>query len=170
MELSKNFSEIERKFLLKGGIPSTPFTSTTVVHRHYLHIDHQAEMRIQSKGENSYELERKVLDSQSPLRRWSMKASITADEFQNLKKSAIGNQISYLKHSVDMPGIAIKEYLDQLAGLIIVEVEFADLQTAQVFRPSQSWIGREITEHAYARDSGLIRIASFDELAAQLSQ
>lgn len=170
MEISKNFAEIERKFLLKDVIPSKVVISTTQVHRHYLYTDSQVEMRMQRRGEDHYELERKIPDEQSPhLLRWSMKASITVGEFERMRECAIGNPITYLKHNTDVQGIAIKEYLDQLAGLIIVEIEFDNLQLAQNFHSSQPWIGTEITALSYSRDSGLIHISNFNELAAQLS-
>lgn len=168
MDLSKNFTEIERKFLLRDVVPSSLAIRTIPVQRYYLYADAQAEIRIQRKGEDHYELESKVADAQSPLLRWSMKADLTAREFETLREGAIGNPIHYLKHDTDVPGIAIKEYLDQLAGLAIVEAEFADLSAAQEFRPSPSWIGAEITNVAYARDSGLIRVVDFAEIAAQL--
>jgi CYTH domain-containing protein len=169
MELSKNFAEIERKFLLKGSIPSGLVASTTQVHRHYLYVDTQVEIRIQRRDENRYELERKVPDTKSPLLRWSMKASIVAGEFERLRECAIGNPITYLKHRTDVPSVTIKEYLDQLAGFIIVEVEFDDLQSAQEYHPLYPWISAEITDRAYSRDSGLIYMSNFNELVVQLS-
>jgi CYTH domain-containing protein len=166
MEIAKNFAEIERKFLLKDGIPSGLVISTIPVHRHYLYADSQVEMRIQRKGKDCYELERKIFES--PLLRWSMETSITIGEYKKLRKHATGNQIHYLKHDTDVSGVIIKEYLDQLAGLLIVEVEFTDLQSAQNFHPAQPWIGREITDLTYSRDSGLIYVADFNEFAAKL--
>ncbi len=168
MELSQNFAEIERKFLLKGSIPSDVALSTLEVHRSYLYTDSQVEMRIQKRGEDRYELERKIADPNSPLVRWSMKASISAAEFETLRKSALGNQISYFKHKTNMPGVTIKQYLDHLAGLAIVEAEFADLYAAEGFHPSLPWFGPEITGHAFSRDSGLIHVANFADLAQHL--
>lgn len=97
-----------------------------------------------------------------------MKASITAAEFQKLQGLAIGHSISYLKHQLDIPGISIKEYLDQLAGFAIVEIEFKDLQSAPEFHPSHPWIGPEITHLPFSRDSGLIHTVNFAGLAPQL--
>lgn len=168
MDIAKNFSEIERKFLLKGAYSPSLVMGTTRVQRHYLYADSHVELRIQKKDKARYELERKLPDPQSPLVRWSMKGSITVGEFEKLRECAIGNTISYLKHDTNMPGVALKEYLDQLAGLVIVEVEFIDLQSAQDFHPSLSWVGTEITDRAYSRDSGLIHVANFDDLTQHL--
>ena len=166
MEIAKNFAEIERKFLLKDGIPSGLVISTITVHRHYLYADSQVEMRIQRKDKDCYELERKIFESS--LLRWSMKASITIGEYERFRKHTTGNQIHYLKHDTDVSGVIIKEYLDQLAGLVIVEVVFSDLQSAHTFHPTEPWIGREITDLTYSRDSGLIFVADFNALAAKL--
>jgi CYTH domain-containing protein len=160
MNLATNYAEIERKFLLRGTMPLGVVTHTTEVHRHYLYFDPQTELRIQKKGEDHYELERKILDVNAPLLRWSMKAPLTVGEFERLRACAIGNPIHYKKHRTNISGTSIKEYFNQLAGLFIVEAEFPDLASAQNFHPAQPWMNVEITDLKYSRDSGLIHLTS----------
>lgn len=165
MDLSKNFSETERKFLFKATInPSIIVGTPKSVLRYYLYANGQVELRVQQKNENEYELERRAQDEAKPLKRWGMKMSITKDEFEKLKTLSVGRPIQYRKHQTKVPGIFLKEYEGALSGFVIVEVEFPSEELAREFHPIHEWIGREVSDSPYSRDSGLIDVASWDEL------
>lgn len=170
MELSKNFIEIERKFLFRGTFDSSMcIGSPKNVQRYYVYSDDQIDVRVQQKNDDEYELERRVQDPASRLMRSGMKMPISKSEFDRLKSISVGHPIHYRKHQTKFPRMFLKEYRGQLAGLVLVEVEFHHVEDALQFRANQEWVGGEITDSPYSRDSGLMEIPSWDELKRRLN-
>lgn len=157
MNLATNFEAIERKFLVKSLPVDLANTQSSLCERYYLYADEITELRIQKKGDR-YEMERKVEGAHSWVRN-SFKAQLIEGEFLNLQKSAVGNPIIFQKYRISSgPNVSIKKYSGHVDGFMLAEVDFPTLEEAQLFQPFD-WLGREISDESFSRDSGLIHLS-----------
>ena len=158
MNLSTNFQAIERKFLVKFLPDDLVNMASSFCERYYLYTDDSVELRIQRKGDQ-YEMERKVAGTHSWVRD-SFKAKMTEKEFLHLQKSVIGNPVLFEKYRVSSsPNVSIKKYSGHVDGFMLAEVDFPTLEEAQLFQPFD-WLGREISDESFSRDSGLIHLSA----------
>lgn len=153
---------IERKFLLNKLPLECSETNFVNFERYYLYIDKSIELRIQQKND-TYELERKVQDKENKLARVSHKLAISKAEFEILKDKSIGKKIVFKKYKLTNSDIAIKKYENEFEGLILLEVEFKTLEDALSFQ-AQKWMGKDVSDSPFSRDSALIHTDSFQEI------
>ena len=133
-------SEIERKFLVASRPsdlqPGEPLQQA------YIAVDGPTEVRIRATNtrctltvKGGHGLERTEVDT-----------AIERGVFDELWPLARGRQIDKVRHRVDVGAhtAEVDIYAGALAGLEVVEVEFASVDDANRFEPP-SWFGRELT-------------------------
>lgn len=144
--------EIERKWLV-SKLPDFAGIKPVRYERYFLFRGKGVEMRIQKKGD-SYEFERK--EEKSALESAKQKFTITKDEFEHLKKSAIGELVRD-GYQMNKP-VSIKVYRGKYEGLVRAEVEFNSVDEAKKFKPL-TWFGAEITKTQLGKDSRLLDLS-----------
>ncbi len=119
------------------------------------------EVRLRKKG-SQYFL---TVKSGSGISRKEYETEITAEQFETLWPAA--NRASLEKKrftgAIDGQRIELDRYSGGLEGLVIVEVEFPDLASAQSFEPPE-WFGLERTDDQRFRNKNLVG-QTFSELA-----
>ncbi len=146
-------TQIARKFLVKK-MPDLTGIEKVVYHRFYLYSENGIDLRIQQVDEK-FELERKV--KVTDLTRNGEKMGISEEEFNLLKKQAIGEIVrdSYLLQV--NPRIVLRIYHKKFEGLVRAEVDFENESEAKTFQPPD-WFGQEITTSPLGRDSQLLKL------------
>lgn len=128
--------EIERKFLVKYKPDN--IKKTVEITQYYLSYD--PEVRIRSISNNFFY----TIKSQSAsLERKEYEIEIdkeTFDKFKGEAKSKIYKHRSY----VNLDNTLVAEIDTYLNGLVVVEVEFNDITSANKFIPP-AWFGKEVT-------------------------
>lgn len=144
--------EIERKFLVKI-LPNLVGIRAEKWERYFLELGKE-EKRI-SKIDNKYFYEEKNkvdnLTANKDIK------EISKNEFNELRKKAIGSlkRKSYLISK--NPTISIKIYEEKFEGLTRVEFEFENENVAKTFLPPE-WTGKEITGTKLGRDGKLVQL------------
>ncbi|MBP6085331.1 hypothetical protein KA517_03785 [Candidatus Gracilibacteria bacterium] len=153
--------EIERKWFVRE-LPDLKGLAPLADERYYLDASDETSIRFQKRGDR-YELER--MEAQSVLSRTQQKMSLTAGEFERMKKIAMGPLVrdSYLLQRD--PQITLKVYGGVIIGLCRVEIEFATEEAAKAFEPL-AWFGAEIDGLCpLGRDSQLVQMTREQFLA-----
>jgi CYTH domain-containing protein len=145
-------TEIERKFLLPELPGTLRLARGETINQGYLALDGDTEVRVRTgsaapkvtiksgRGEVRTEVELPVAGADA-------KALWELTEGRRLEKTRRRMRVGDVEAEVD-------EYGGELAGLVVVEVEFEDEQAARAFTPP-SWFGREVTGEAPYANRGL---------------
>lgn len=137
-------SEIERKFLV-GEVPEDlDIDSSEEIAQGYLATgDHQVRLRRQG--------DRPLLTAKRGhgLVRDEVEVPLEEESFERLWPLTEGRRLKKERLTATVGGqtVAVDVYRGPLAGLIVVEVEFEDLDAARAFSPPQ-WFVRELTDDA----------------------
>lgn len=146
---------ISRKFLVKEmpDLKNVRFSHSV---RFYLYRDAKRVVRIQSKDNSDFELERK--SDRTDLIRVGETIQITKEEFNALSRfsSEKVERDSYVVHV--NPRILLRIYHGKFEGLIRAEVTFENEEQAAVFLP-ETWMGREITDSPLAKEGKLLDLS-----------
>lgn len=141
------------------NLPNLDGLTQTRYERYFLFINKKVELRIQKK-DKKIELERIVQIGNG--RTDKTKLVITKDEFDSLKKVAIG-KIERDSYTIqDSPEIVIRFYKGLYKGLVRVETDTEEIP---------KWFGKEITDNVLGRDGKLMALNrnKFLELLNKLS-
>lgn len=147
-------TEIERSFLL---VAQAPLDAGRVEHidQGYLAIDRDGtEVRLRRRGE------RLTLTVKSPDAgrvRVEEEFEIEGERFERLWPLTEGRRLVKDRHLIPLPGGLTAEvdvYGGALAGLRVVEVEFASEEEAEDFAPPE-WFGAEVTDDQRYRNREL---------------
>ena len=161
-KLDKNsHMEIERKFLLDKNSNIDGY-DYSVIYQSYIGFRPVSRVR---KVDNKYYYNQK---GEGTLVREESEKEITEDTYNKLIDYKIGRTI--VKHRYKVPVgkyvAEVDKYLDDLEGLLVVEVEFKSLEDANNF-VMPSWFGKEITDDLrYMNDN--LAIATKDEVSELL--
>ena len=161
-KLDKNSHlEIERKFLLDRDCNFDNY-NYLVINQSYIGFRPVSRIR---KVDDKYYYNQK---GEGTLVREESEKEITEDTYNKLIDYKIGRTI--VKHRYKIPvGKYVAEvdnYLDDLEGLLVVEVEFKSLEDANNFEVP-SWFGKEITDDLRYKNDNLA-IATKDEVSELL--
>jgi CYTH domain-containing protein len=144
-------TEIERKFLLDDLPPTLRFARGEAIKQGYLALDGDTEVRLRT-GSKAPVL---TIKSGRGEVRTEVELSVEGRDAQALWELTEGRRIEKTRRLMRLDGAEaeVDEYTGELAGLVVVEVEFPDEQSARAFTPPD-WFGRELTgEKAYANRS-----------------
>lgn len=146
--------EIERSFLIEHDPPVAP-ERVEHIDQGYLAIDRDGtEVRIRRRG-NDMTLTVKSPDEGRS--RVEEELELDAERFERLWPLTAGRRVEKDRQLVSLPGGLTAEldiYAGALAGLRVVEVEFASEPDAVEFTPP-AWFGRELTDDGRYRNREL---------------
>jgi adenylate cyclase len=149
--------EIERKFKVEA-LPEGLLGPASVIQQGYLSVE-PVEIRLRAQ-DGGHELTVKSLGG---LRRVEVALPVAPEQFDELWPLASAF-VEKTRHRVVVNG-AVAEldvYGGKLAGLLVVEVEFASEEQAGRF-VAPDWFGREITEDSRFRNAALAQAKGIPE-------
>jgi adenylate cyclase len=134
-------SEIERKFRV-ARLPTTDLGEGTALRQAYVAVEGDVEVRVRSDGTHHA----LTVKGGAGLERDEVEVAIDAAAFTDLWRLADARHLEKTRHRVDLDGLIaeLDLYAGTLAGLAVVEVEFASRQEAEAFEPPD-WFGAELT-------------------------
>ncbi|MEL6253643.1 MAG: CYTH domain-containing protein [Bacteroidota bacterium] len=135
--------EIEKKFLVSCPPQEIMSLQPFAIRQGYIAIEEQGnEVRIREKGENYY----MTIKSPGSLDRVEVEFTISQENFDKMWPLTKDRRIRKDRFSYEYQGyqIEIDQYLDQLEGLWVAEVEFDSIEAANLFSPP-SWMAQDVT-------------------------
>ena len=144
--------EIERKFRV-AHVP-TGLGDGTALRQAYVAVEGDVEVRVRSDGTHHV----LTVKGGAGLERDEVEVAIDTAEFVDLWRLAGDRHLEKTRHRVDLDGVTaeLDLYAGALAGLAVVEVEFASRQEAEAFDPPD-WFGAELTGAAGWSNAALAR-------------
>lgn len=133
-------AEIERKFRVAHLPPG--LGDGAMLRQAYVAIEGDVEVRVRSDG-TSHAL---TVKGGTGLERAEVEVAIDGDAFTELSGLAGDRHLEKTRHAIDLDGLTaeVDVYAGALAGLVVVEVEFASRGEAEAFDPP-AWFGVELT-------------------------
>ena len=145
-------SEIERKFVLEAMPPEAAGAPATAIEQGYLAVDAEAEVRLR-RADGKRLLTAKRGHGES---REEVEVALYGEQFEALWPLTEGRRLRKTRRRVPLGDGLVAEidrYDDELAGLVVAEVEFPSLEASRGFEPP-SWLGSEVTgDPAYANQA-----------------
>jgi adenylate cyclase len=125
--------EIERKFRLRA-MPGKSLGPGTHISQGYLFIE-GGELRVRKKGDRFFI----TVKGEGTLSRNEWETPIPAWVFETIWPNTDGRRVEKIRYSVPFSGLTLEfdEYFGKLQGLITLEVEFLDIETASRFSPPE---------------------------------
>lgn len=144
--------EIERKFRVAHLPPD--LGEGTSLRQAYVAVEGDVEVRVRSNGTHHA----LTVKGGAGLERDEVEVAIDATAFADLWRVAGARHLEKTRHRVDLDGLTaeLDLYAGALAGLAVVEVEFASRQEAEAFDPPD-WFGVELTGEAAWSNAALAR-------------
>jgi adenylate cyclase len=145
-------SEIERKFRV-ARLP-TDLGEGISLRQAYVAVEGDVEVRVRSDGTHHA----LTVKGGAGLERDEVEVAIDATAFADLWRVAGARHLVKTRHRVDLDGLTaeLDLYAGALAGLAVVEVEFASRQEAEAFDPPD-WFGAELSGEAAWSNAALAR-------------
>ncbi len=152
-------AEVERKWLVAEPPPDALAAPAEQIEQGYLTIgDGGCETRLRRRGER-FTL---TVKSGAGLVRSETEIELTRDQFEALWPATAAARLSKRRHVLrgaeGGETIELDEYAGSLAGLVVAEVEFRDLEAAAAYVPPP-WFGREVTAQDAYRNQRLALVA-----------
>jgi adenylate cyclase len=145
--------EIERKLLVEALPEDLDGWDAARLEQGYLAITEEVEVRVRRKGGATAVL---TVKSAPALARVEEELPLGGAAFERLWPLTEGRRLVKVRHTREAaPGVLFEldVYEGALAGLVTLEVEFADEDAAHAWTPPP-WAGREVTgDKAYANQS-----------------
>jgi CYTH domain-containing protein len=148
-------AEIERKLLVDADALPADLDAwdRARIEQGYLAITDAVEVRVRRKDGGAAVV---TIKSAPGLSRIEEELALEGDAFTRLWPLTEGRRVLKVRHTrEDTPGVVFEldVYEGDLAGLVTLEVEFADEDAARAWTPP-SWAGREVTgDKAYANQT-----------------
>ena len=149
--------EIERKFRATH-IPAEALQQATAslpILQGYLCTSDGAEVRIRKKGEKAYLTVKKG----KGIRRQEMEVLITEEQFEALWAATLGQRVEKVRHELPISDSLTAEvdvFSGENEGLFLVEIEFADEETAHAFK-APDWFGIDVTSDVAYKNASLAK-------------
>ena len=144
-------TEIERKFLLRELPATLRLARRQTIRQGYLALDGDTEVRVRI-GSHAPRL---TIKSGRGEVRTEVELELDGAQAAELWKLTEGRRVEKTRRRLRVDGVEaeVDEYAGALAGLVVVEVEFADEDSSRAFTPP-AWFGRELTgDDTYANRS-----------------
>ena len=135
--------EIERKFLVTVAPDPSSVAGSASLRQGYLAVDGGVEVRLRESGGATT----MTIKAGRGLSRTEVEVALSAEEAEELWPYAAARSLHKVRHRIPLaPGVTaeVDVYDGALAGLLTVEVEFPDADSATAFAPPE-WFGRELT-------------------------
>ena len=136
--------EIERKFLVDRLPASFASLTGAVIRQGYL-IDAEGgvELRIRQKQARFFQ----TIKAGEGLSRTEIEIELSQDQFQQLWPYTDGRRVSKTRYTLPVGNhtAELDRFDGDLAGLVLVEVEFASVDASREFSPPD-WFGADVTE------------------------
>lgn len=134
--------EIEKKYLLSNIPEDLIIEKTFLIEQYYLMVHGNRALRIR-RMDDEYFVTIKISNN---IQRFEKEIPITAIDFEELKQFGLDKKILKKRHIVqwDKYKIELDEFLDNLKGLFIAEVEFSSVEELQQFQPPL-WFGKDVS-------------------------
>jgi adenylate cyclase len=144
--------EIERKFLVSTHPDFVTRAPATRLRQGYLVACPDGEVRVRDAA-GACTL---TVKSGGGLSRAESEVALSAEQFEALWPATAGRRIEKLRYAVPLEGLTaeVDVYEGALAGLEVVEVEFASEAGAAAFEPP-AWFGRELTDEPAYKNAAL---------------
>lgn len=142
--MSPQHVEIERKYLINSVPENLDQYAHDAIEQGYISFTADGtEVRLRWRGERYY----RTVKAGGQLTRDETEIELSQSEFEALWPLTAGRQLQKTRYLVNHVGtlIELDVYAGKLAGLVIAEVEFADVQQSLAFKPP-FWFGPEVTE------------------------
>ena len=150
--MTHHIQEIERRWLVHD-LPELGELRPAPIIQGYLAISSdETEVRIRRKGDTYFE----TVKSQGGLTRDEIEVEISQDQFRLLWPATNGRRLEKTRYTLHWNGyqLELDIYQSALAGLMIVEVEFASTDESTRFDPP-AWFGEEVTEDKRYKNNAL---------------
>jgi len=137
-------AEIERKFVLDAPPQGLDDHPSEPISQGYLALDGDVEVRLRRRGERAF----LTIKGGGGRRRVEQELELDQTRFDELWPLTAGRRIVKRRYVVPAPDALLFEvdvYEEELAGLVVAEVEFPDDAAADAFAPEE-WLGREVTD------------------------
>lgn len=133
-------AEIERKFRVARLPPG--LESGAALRQAYVAVEGDVEVRVRSDGTHHV----LTVKGGAGLERAEVEVAVDAAAFTELWELAGDRHLEKTRHEIDLDGLTaeVDVYAGSLAGLAVVEVEFASRRDAEAFDPPD-WFGVELT-------------------------
>lgn len=147
-------TEIERKFLLDDMPAVADDHEPTVIRQGYLAGDGQVEVRVRARGDDRLLT---VKGGHGEVRT-EVTVALSSEQFDALWPLTGAHRVCKRRFVVPGDGVEyeIDVFDDDLAGLMIVEVEFDSIDASRHFTPPP-WCGPEVTDDERYRNAALAR-------------
>ena len=134
--------EIERTWSVRGDAPLARAESSVAIRQGYLAIGDEVEVRVRAAGATC----RLTVKTGRGLQRGEIELPITGDEFDALWPATRDARVVKTRHVVPVGErrAEVDVFSEDLAGLVLVEVEFDSVDAAEAFEPP-AWFGQEVT-------------------------
>lgn len=145
--------EIERKFLIHSIPADLPISYTRELEQGYLCTGPVVRIR---KDNDRYELTYK---SGGMMIRQEHNLPLTREAYEHLRTKIDGRLIHKIRHEIPLDEthkIELDIFQDDLAPLVLAEVEFASEEEANAFIPPE-WFGEDVTYCGQYHNSSLSR-------------
>lgn len=145
--------EIERKFLVRR-LPDLTGARKSVIRQGYLTgPDDSVEIRLRQLDDALF----LTLKSGEGTVRTERETTITREQFETLWPQTEGRRVEKERWTGQLPGglsFELDRFLNDLAPLMLVEVEFATPQGAAAFLPPD-WFGEDVTQNKAFKNKAL---------------
>lgn len=142
---SAKFTEIERKFVVRGDDWRETVERTSEIRQGYLCNTHQVSLRVRIVDGRKATMTAK--SAQPTLTRTEIEFPVPRDAAEALMMLVEGHVARKHRHTLSLgqQTIVIDEYLGSDSGIVVAEIEMADTATPP---PSARWLGQEVTGDA----------------------
>ena len=136
--------EIERKFLVKRLPPGANGLSGEPIRQGYVIATKDGiELRVRQKRDRYFQ----TIKMGEGLSRTEIELELTQDQFRRLWPSTEGRRVSKTRYRLPVGTYTaeLDRFDGDLAGLLLVEVEFPSVEASRQFSPPD-WFGEDVTE------------------------
>ena len=137
--------EIERKFLVARLPAALAKLSGSAIRQGYIIVaEDGVELRIRQKGSRFFQ----TIKAGEGLSRTEIEIELSHDQFQRLWPYTDGRRVSKTRYALPIGNhtAELDRFDGDLAGLLLVEVEFSSVQASRQFEPPD-WFGADVTEN-----------------------
>jgi len=145
--------EIERKFVVKALPKALLNEPGHAIAQGYLMADGEGnEVRLRQKNHDYYQ----TIKRGHGLVRQEVEIALQKEQFDQLWPLTEGKRLSKTRYYLQYGGhtVEVDTYHGTLEGLIVAEVEFANVEEANAFEPP-AWFAEEVTENEAYRNRAL---------------